>query len=189
MKHDAMALYFIALIPPLEVGEQIKALQAEIKERFGIKNVSKSPPHITLQMPFNKEEGEEANLMDTLYKFAEQQNGFKVMLSGFGCFHPHVIFVRVVDHGPIVAVHDRLKKELVGQLNSKEEATINEIHPHITVIARNLNHGAFHKIWPAFENRKFKASFLVNSIHLLKHNGTNWDAYKEFFFKKEKGNN
>ena len=177
-------LYFIALIPHQELREQIKALKEEMKERFNAARALRSPAHITLQMPFRRSEEDEPYLIDTLQEFAVGQKKFMVKLSGFDCFSPRVIFVKVIEHEPIIAVHAQLKQFLTDKMDFKEKVITQYIHPHMTLASRDLSVAAFHSAWQEFERREFEASFISRSLFLLKHNGNFWEIYREFLFKK-----
>lgn len=176
-------LYFIALIPHIALREQVKALKEEIKERFNAAKALRSPAHITLQMPFKSRKQDEPYLIDTLQEFATYQKKFIVKLSGFDCFSPKVIFIKVSDHEPIISVHTQLRKVLSDKMEFKENVLTQNIHPHMTIATRDLSVEAFGKAWGEFEKREFEASFLTKSLFLLKHNGKFWEIYREFLFK------
>lgn len=177
-------LHFIALIPHLELREHIKALKTEMKARFNAGRALRSPAHITLQMPFRCPAKEEPRLIHTLQAFAAIQKPFRVTLSGFGCFSPKVIFIKVLDHDPIIAVHSQLKQALTDHMAFKAKGTTQNFHPHMTIASRDLRVAAFKEAWGEFEKREFEASFLTQSLFLLKHNGKCWDIYREFLFDK-----
>ena len=52
MKISAIDRYFIALIPPEPLFTQIHQLKIYCSEAFGSKAALRSPPHLTLHMPF-----------------------------------------------------------------------------------------------------------------------------------------
>lgn len=52
-------------------------------------------------------------------------------------------------------------------------------HPHLTLAFRDLKKPEFYKAWEEFKDRKFNAGFVVNSISLLKHDGMQWQLFKE----------
>ncbi len=176
--------YLIALIPHIELRKRIKVLKTEMKERFNAARALRSPAHITLQMPFKSSGKEEPHLIKTLQAFAANQKRFIVRLSGVDCFSPKVIFVKVIDHAPIIAVHAQLKKVLTDKMGFKENAITQNILPHMTIASRDLSVEAFNEAWVEFEKREFEASFLTKSLFLLKHNGKFWQIYREFSFKK-----
>jgi 2'-5' RNA ligase len=156
-----------------------------MRDRFGASHALKSPPHITLQMPFRRTVDQEAAIVETLGVFAAKEYSFIIDLQGFDCFSPRVIFIRVKDHQPIAELHARLNQLLTNQLDFKQKELTARIHPHMTIATRDLPPEAFNKAWPALEGRSFEGSFRANAITLLKHNGKHWDVFKEFGFRKD----
>ena len=175
-------LYFIALIPPPDLGAQVTGLKNEMRSRFEAKHALKSPPHITLQMPFKRPPEKEAELIKALQVFAGQQVSFPVALSGFDSFPPRVIFIKIVDHQPIVQLYSRLREMLIQQLAFPSYEPNQRFHPHMTIATRDLRKAAFRSAWAEFQERKFDVYFEVKSLFLLKHNGRHWDIYHEFGF-------
>jgi len=176
-------LYFIALMPHEALREKVKSLKEEMRERFDAKHALKSPAHLTLQMPFRWPESEETHIFNTLTGFAAQQQPFRIALSGFDCFEPRVLFIRIVDHAPFQHLCQSFKPVLIKQLGIPEHMLRAELHPHLTIATRDLKEAAFYKAWPEFQLRRFEASFEANSLFLLKHNGRCWEVYREFAFK------
>ena len=154
-----------------------------MKLRFSAAHALKAPAHITLQMPFRREESEEISIMESLKNFASLQSEFQIILNGFDCFAPRVLFVKVVDHKPLIILYDKFKRMLREEIGIKNESVF-DFHPHMTIATRDLTEEAFRKAWPELKSRKFEASFAVKSIFLLKHNGKNWDIFQEFPFGK-----
>lgn len=183
MANQNQNLYFIALIPHLELREQVEALKKEMKERFNAKHALKSHAHITLQMPFRIHENNEPILIEILQKTTEKQDAFEIKLTGFDCFSPRVIFVKVVDHDSIRPVHEKLINLLSKKMELGEKVLSPKIHPHMTIATRDLSHGNFELAWNRFKNKTFEGSFLCKSLFLLKHNGKQWEIYREFEFK------
>ena len=152
-----------------------------MKMRFGAAHALKAPAHITFQMPFWKEEKKVEAMSASLKNFAGQESEFQVALHGFDCFAPRVLFVKIVDPKPLVILHAKFKKVLREEVGILSKDTF-DFHPHMTIATRDLSEEAFEKAWPEFRVRKFEATFLVKSLFLLKHNGRNWDIYREFLF-------
>jgi len=182
MSDQKQNLYFIALIPHMELREQIEVLKKEMQERFNAKHALKSPAHITLQMPFRIHKNAEASLIEIIEKAATNQDRFELKLSGFDCFSPRVIFVKVVNHDPIIPVHEKLIFLLRENLELGKKVLSPNIHPHMTIATRDLSHENFKLAWNEFKNKVFEGSFLCKSLFLLKHNGKQWDIYREFPF-------
>ena len=152
-----------------------------MKTRFGASHALKSPAHITLQMPFRREENRELVMIENLKQFAGKEIGFEIELDGFDCFPPRVLFIKIIDHNPVKEFRGRVKKLLQNKLGLRYNDTF-EFHPHMTIATRDLSTDAFEKAWPEFQTRKFIASFQVKSLFLLKHNGKHWEIYREFLF-------
>ena len=173
----------IALVPPRALRDRIKALKDEMKEGYQASHALKSPAHITLQMPFRYRATDESRMLGSLCEFARPREAFKVRLSGFGCFPPRVLFARVENHSPIVRLHDGLQEFLRNDLEFPPNPRPRPIHPHMTIATRDLEEDKFHQAWRAFESREFEAAFLADRLHLLKHNGSLWELFKEFPFQ------
>lgn len=131
-------------------------------------------------MPFRIFQEKEPELLKVLESSAEQQSSFKILLDGFGCFSPNVIFVKVQDHNPVLAFYRKLQEELKNIISQE---TASAIHPHMTIATRDLQKDHFRAAWEVFKDREFKAEFVAVSVFLLKHNGKTWDVLKEQFFK------
>ena len=175
-------LYFIALIPNETLQQQVKELKEEMRDNYGAAHALKSPAHITLQMPFRRKKGDESKIIEVLQKFTSTRKSFQISLSGFDCFDPRVIFIKVLNHDPVKTLHTELKKVLAYDLDFGQKELRVRMHPHMTIATRDLNEKAFHKAWPKYQQREFEAEFEAKSIFLLKHNGKYWDVFKEFLF-------
>lgn len=179
--------YYIALVPPNPLRDTVDNLKIEVKQRFGAAHALKSPAHITLQMPFHKVESDERELMNCLREFASGEKPLTVLLDGFDCFPPRVLFVKVENHHPLQELQARLKKQLISQLGFPESQKKTGFHPHMTIANRDLKEADFSTAWDEFKARKFQASFTADHLCLLKHNGKSWDLYREFPFQSTLG--
>ena len=177
-----MSLYFIALVPPNELREQIKAFKTEIEARYQAKHALKLPAHITLKMPSNIPKEEEQLLTRSLQELADQITVFDVELSGFDYFKSGVIFVKCADHEPIIEVHKKLEKVLSQKLGDTKKEDPSRFYPHMTIASRDLSPEFFGKAWAEFKNREFQASFEAENFFLFKHNGKTWDVHQKFYF-------
>lgn len=178
-----MDLYFIALLPPKQLGDEIRGIKEKIRQKYKAKHALKLPAHITLQPPFRLQGFEEKQLIDSLRKFAETQTKFVVHLKNFGAFPPRVIFIEISNPQPVKLLHLELIPVIQPFLAPEEDQSERELHPHITLATRDLYRKAFRDAWEDFQKRQFSAKFEVNKLSLFKHNGKTWDVYKEFNFK------
>ncbi len=175
-------LYFIALVPGEPLRSQVRSLKQEMALRFGASHALKSPAHITLKMPFRRAEAAEEALTGALQQFASAQEALTIHLSGFNAFPPRVIFLKVVDHDPLVHLHAKLQEHLQKSLGYPVPAKALPFHPHMTIATRDLGEASFHRAWPEYSDRPFEAAFRAESLFLLRHNGKTWDLYREFAF-------
>ena len=178
------ALYCIVLLPNSEVSARISMLKEEMGERFEAKHAIKSPPHITLQMPFRKAQEKEMDLLSTLKTFAGRMSNFRVDLNGFGCFAPRVIFIKVIRTEPIKVLHKELKEILSSKIGLDDKIINANIHPHMTIATRDLTRSYFKQAWMEFEHREFIDSFEVYDLCLLKHDTIHWEVFQRFSFAK-----
>ncbi|TBW26797.1 2'-5' RNA ligase family protein [Gramella sp. KN1008] len=173
-------LYFIALMPPANIRGEIDALKKEIKSRHNIKHALKLPAHITLQIPFRMEKKKENILIKKIEKFSRQNLGFDVEVNGFGKFAKNVIFVKFEDHAPFNELHRKLQDLILKFLDLKSHEISSNIHPHITLATRDLKRSTFPDVWNDFKDREYSASFKVEELFILKHNGKTWDIFRKF---------
>jgi len=177
------ALYFLAIIPDSKTCEDIMSFKEMSAELFDSKASLRSPPHITLHMPFKWKESKEEILLQKLNSFQFENDPFEVNLRGFDGFTPKVIFVDVEENEPL----GQLQKELVTHVR-KELYILNAdykdrpFHPHITVAFRDLRKARFEEAKTHFSAIKYESTFEVNGFHLLKHDGKKWNDYR--FFEK-----
>jgi 2'-5' RNA ligase len=177
-------LYFIAIIPPSPTLEEAQELKNYFQEKYNSKAALNSPPHITLHMPFEWKEEKEAQLIEKISCFANTQVSFDLKLSNFNCFEPRVIFIDVIKNEKLELLQKNLhrfcKKELnLFNANYKEHA----FHPHLTLAFRDLKKPEFVKAWIEFKERKFEATFAVNALTLLKHDGKKWNVLTSLLTK------
>ena len=76
--------YFLALISPEPLASQVTALKAEMQTRYRSSAALQSPPHITLQAPFQWPLSDFVTLHSILQAVAHTQAAISVELQGFG---------------------------------------------------------------------------------------------------------
>ncbi len=181
MDHKGKQLYFIAVLPPSPILEEIVILKHHFEKHYQSKASLNSPPHITLHMPFEWKEEKEAKLTHALSGFCENQHSVTIYLENFGCFEPRVVYINVVKN-PVL---DALQKEL-HQFFKKELNLFNAqykdlpFHPHVTLAFRDLKKPMFYTAWEEFREKKFEHSFKADRICLLKHDRKAWQVRSEF---------
>lgn len=175
----AAALYFLALVLPPPLDRHITLLKKYFLHRYGCRAALRSPPHITLHMPFRWKEARENKLVQTLQCFAEQQPPVYVKLQNYGCFPPRVIYVNVVKTPELERLHRQLTTFCRTELNLTSSTWRNgPFNPHVTLAFRDLKKAHFAGAWQALQHRKFEGVFTARGLSLLKHNGTEWQEWQ-----------
>jgi 2'-5' RNA ligase len=176
-------LFFMALLPPQAIQEEVTAIKQIFAERYHSRAALKSPPHITLQPPFEWPVADLPRLSQTLTQFASQQIPLTIQLSGFGAFPPRVVFVDVVISLALQAFHQALLAHNQATLCVTDPmAKTRPFAPHLTVGFRDLSRSHFKAAWAEFQNRPFEQEFTAAHLTLLLHNGQRWAICQEFPF-------
>lgn len=182
-KEDKWKLYFIGIVPSSPVFDEALQVKQYVSDKYRSRGALKSPPHITLQMPFRWGEEREEKLIGLLNEFATSctVKPFELQLKNFGCFEPRVIFIAVEESESLLRLQQKLKRFCKTDLNLFD-ATNKEhpYHPHLTVAFRDLKKVDFYKAWNEFKDKVFSGNFLVEEFVLLKHNGRVWEKFKSF---------
>ncbi|MEP1034247.1 2'-5' RNA ligase family protein [Ekhidna sp.] len=171
------SLFFIALVPPSPFKEEITRLKMEMAEKYSSKHALKSPPHITLHMPFKWKEKKMDHLKRTMATMNEQMEPFAIKLKNFDFFEPRVVFVDVIKNEKLESLQkmvvDTCRKELkLDNANYKNRP----FHPHVTIGFRDLKKPQFYEAKKVFENREVGFEFEVHHLSLLTHDGKQWNT-------------
>ena len=175
--------YFIAIVPEDPLREEISALKQAINDRFGFKYALKSPPHITLKMPFSHNENNEQHLADRLRRFFEEEKPFSLRLSGVGHFGTRVAYLRV--HGPpdLPALQARLVRFGKRRLGQQIELSDLNYQPHLTVAFRDIKKERFDELMNFLRQRFEKRQMNVQRVALIKKTGSVWEVLDWFELK------
>lgn len=177
----AKRLFFIALLPPVEIQEAVRAIQQDFADRYGSRAAQKSPPHITLQPPFRWNIKALPELEAGLQNFAKERSPISIQLFGFGAFVPCVIYVNVVQTPELMALQQDFipaAEKLLG----KESIDKRPYVPHMTVAFRDLTKQNFRAAWPEFQPKPLQFEFMATHLTLLAHNGQRWTIHAQFPF-------
>lgn len=171
--------FYIALLPPEEIQAQVRSIQQEFVDRYNSRAALKSPPHITLQPPFECLEQDLPRLIATLERFAGGQIPVPVTLSGFNCFAPRAIYVEVRNSPELLGMKQGVGSDLAAA-RLIQAAETRPFVPHITVGFRDLTPEDFQIAWADFQTRTFTATFTVPRLTLLRHVEQHWQVDTEF---------
>ena len=173
--------YFIAIVPPLPLRDEIQSLKARIGAIYHTKGALRSPPHITLHMPFLWDGKKEEKLFRALQTFAQSNDRIAITLDGFACFAPRVVFLSVSENQPLADLQRKLFRHCKVSLNLfNSNYRDRPFHPHVTLAFRDLRKDQFELLWEEVREQSFRRSFEALQITLLKHDGKQWLCYKEF---------
>lgn len=173
--------YFIAILPPPDIAARARALQQQLTDKYNTRAALRSPPHITLHMPFGWKENKEQELIRLLGGFFTEVKSFRVSINDLGAFPPRVIYMNVEKTGELVDCQRKLSKFCRVKLGLFNDSFRDEpYHPHLTLAFRDLRKPAFLAAWETYERTSFLADFAVEAVHLLKHNGMEWSSHHSF---------
>nr|WP_255647419.1 2'-5' RNA ligase family protein [Fulvivirga sedimenti] len=172
------------MIPPEDLERDLWEIKKEMSARFDSHAALRSPPHITLHMPFRYRSDRQESLIHSLLDFARKQKPFEVELNGFGAFPPRVIYVDVIPNGPMQELQkgllDFMKKEHnIFNANYRDRP----FRPHLTVAFRDLKKSRFDEAWLFVQDRTLEMSWSALGMYLLIHNGKNWECLQECLFE------
>src|ERR1700730_14631386 len=101
-------MYFIALVAPKEINEEVLKWKLFMKDRFECTVALRSPAHITLIPPFWMESAWENKLENAITDFSRKKTSFKIYLKKFAAFEPKVIYIDVLLNEPLQKLHSQL---------------------------------------------------------------------------------
>ncbi len=179
-KQDNRSLYFVAIVPPEPIRSELTGLKNWMFEEFGSKAALRSPPHITLHMPFKWKHHKEKLLETSLKNLASTISTFEVQLHNFNCFEPRVIYVDVEKNEQLASLRNEVMRLSRQEWKLDLPKDLRGFNPHITIGFRDFKKPQFYKAWEQVKNKPFSAAFSINSLVLLKHNGTHWEEHKKF---------
>lgn len=176
--------FFIALLPPQMIQDAVKEIQQYFADHHDSRGAQKSPPHITLQPPFEWGLAETNRLRASLEEFARSQPSVPVTLSGFGAFVPRVIYVNVLKTPELLNLQQALMASMETTCGIVDRRSQDRpFAPHMTVAFRDLSRQQFRAAWPEFQNRPISFEFTATHLTLLLHDGKRWNVETEFPFQ------
>ena len=159
-------MYFIAVYPPQEIIDEIKAFKTDLALHYGNSKALNNDAHITLFPPFSRDLELESDIHTAFQKIDTHIPPFEIMLNGFGSF-PN-------PKNPVLYVKPELNENLnVLHQNVIRQFSFNKysFSPHMTVGYRDLTFENYQKAWEIYQDKEYKTNFLVDKILLLRHDG------------------
>jgi 2'-5' RNA ligase len=175
---------FIALLPPLEIQQVANQIKQHFAATYNSCAALKSPPHITLQPPFEWRSQTLSVLEQGIETFAQTRGPISITLDGFAAFPPRVIFINVLKTPEFLGLQQALRSYLESSFGIIHPSSkLRPFTPHLTLAFRDLTPQNFDRAWSAFAAKKLYFDFFVFQLTLLSHTGKRWDIQKEFPLK------
>lgn len=178
------SLYFIALLLPQQLSAAVDKIKHDVAANFESKAALRSPPHITLHMPFRLPEKKKTKLHILLENFALNHSPFDVDLRNFNVFAPRVIYIDVAPSDALDNLHITLIREMRREMQTFNGDYKTGFHPHITIAFRDLKPKNFRAAWEVYQKETFSSRFIASQISLLKHNGQFWEVDEHYSFSQ-----
>ena len=173
--------FFIALLPPQEIQDSVNEIKQHFADCYASRAAQKSPPHITLQPPFEWETASVPVIEECLRKFAGERSPVPVTLSGFSAFPPRVIYINVLKTPELLTLQKELMADVEASLGIVDPVSkTRPFAPHMTVAYRDLTKPNFRAGWSEFQHRQLQFDFTATHITLLIHDGKRWNIHSEF---------
>lgn len=175
--------YFLALVPTPEILEKAHAIKLLIRDHFGIRYTLRSPPHITLKMPFSYNEAKETLLKKKLGDFLIAQKPVTIKIGGVGTFGKRVIYLGIEKSPELTALQSSLKNFCKKELNLVDELSDRNYHPHLTVAFKDLKVRQFDDVLDLIKAQSFHAEFNAVDLTLLKRVDQKWILHEKLSFE------
>ena len=173
--------FFIALVPPLDIEQHITQIKLYFAEHYNTRGALNSPPHVTLQPPFEWLAANVPKLEESLNLFSANRLPIPVTISGFAAFAPRVIYVDVVKSPALLEIQKDLMSYIEANLGIVDRVSqTRPFVPHITVAFRDLTQENFQAAWLEFSGRELDFEFTAAALTLLLHDGSRWNISNNF---------
>jgi 2'-5' RNA ligase len=180
-------LYFIAIIPPREICDEVTAFKLDIAEKYNSRKSLKVIPHITLKAPFKLPSENHEQVLQWFSEMLVSVSPFQQELRDFGSFankRNPVIFVNP-EMNP--SLHALQREVLLNFVDAFPGVGVSELElkfsPHVTIAYRDLQPKFFKEAWKEYEAKKYYANFEVDCVHLLQHDTKRWNTISELKLK------
>ena len=137
-------IYFIAIIPPENISDEINKLRKQLLPDFNIHSEHKKFPHITLQHTFRRSPEIEPLLTSYLNELAQTLKPFNVTINNCNHFDSLTLYIAVNNNNPLQNLYKQVKNILVERFNFPSNHISNNFTPHIT-LEKKINKRAFYQ--------------------------------------------
>ena len=170
-------LYFVAVLLPPELADQVTALKKEAGQLFDAWHALNAPPHITLVPPFRAELGGLSG-MSGLISAGEP---FEIELEGIGAFPKRTLFAKVKSNDNLTYWRNTLQQWFYDQGFIKRVEN-RPFRPHVTFASRDLDESKFETARAHFFEKEINGKFRCNGFSLMRHEGGRWGETNKWGF-------
>ena len=157
-----LSRFFIALLPPQHIQDYANQVKQHFADNYASRAAQKSPPHITLQPPFEWVSGNIGLLEECLGDFARGRKFVPITLKGFAAFTPRVIYINVLKTPDLLTLQADLMAHVKVHLGISDPVSqTRPFVPHLTVAFRDLTKPNFKAAWLEFEQRQVDFDFVA----------------------------
>lgn len=175
-----MSKYFLAILPPKHISNEIIEMQKEIAVEYSSTHSLNSPPHITIIPPFECDSDQLENCIMNLPAFFEEgkYSNLEIVLNNFQYFDFRALFIDV-DKNDLLF---ELRREVKILFNKKGiirgRAEKHDFLPHITIANKFIRKREFKRLWQDFKDKKYSSNFILKEMILLEFKEGKWIIYK-----------
>jgi 2'-5' RNA ligase len=164
-----MPKYFIAILPPISISNEIIEFQKEIELHFGAVHAQKAPPHITAIPPFSCTIEKLEEFKKTLLPFLADKSLDNVIihLDNFQRFESRTLFIDIAKNEKFEKFCKELKLFFNSQKIIKQRIEKHYFVPHITLANKDIKKRDFKLVWEHFKNREYQRNFSLESLAVL----------------------
>lgn len=160
--------YLLIAQPNDDVTQKINAIKKGFSQKYECPQANYSKPHITL-ITFMQYQMNEQKIIHSINNIICHHTPVHISINGFESFPTHTIYFNVETKNAIIEIVKSLKPMQASLKLNKENKPHFITTPHLT-LARKLLPWQYEKGWLEFSNTHFTASFMVNSLVLLRSN-------------------
>lgn len=158
-------LYYIALLLPEKINNEILLLQNECMQKFKIKKVLTSPPHITIIPPFKVSIVELENIKTIVNQINIDFLPIYITLNNFNNFDQKNIHIIVKKNKKLNHLYKYLRSKLNLLINIKKQI----FTPHISIINKDINLTEFLKAIAYYKKKEMQKYFYSSKLYILKY--------------------
>lgn len=168
--------YFIGLLPPVTLEDQLHLLKQGFAEQFQVKYALQTPAHLTLKMPFLYKEAKERELAARLTAALDTQAPFQLKLTRIGHFGRRNIHQQVASSESLMQLQTTLRSFCKRSLHLVEELSDRNFQPHLTLAYKDLKPIHFEEVLEFARQNAVQGDFLVERAYLLKNVENRWQV-------------